>query len=246
MKNNIDYEYFDSQVDKFLRNHMTAEEETAFKAELDTYEEKKQRARTIALMIHSMQEVGRDGRERDQRMIDTIKTMSEEQFRNVALKPHAVSLWSRITRYASAACVAGLLAIGGYRYYNYNQTVSLGEKEYMAYSLDISEMGTFKSASDNDTNIRVKLTELFANVKERKTIPSTISELERLYKLALDEDSSYYYYVDDIAWNLAIAYLKDGDREKPIPLLEDMIKRNERYPAITKPAKELIQKIKDL
>lgn len=243
MKNNIDYEYFDSQVDKYLRNQMTAEEETAFKAELDADEEKKQRARTIALMILSMQKVGRG---RDQRIIDTIKTMSEEQFRNVALKPHAVSLWPRITKYASAACVAGLLAFGGYKYYDYNQTVSLGEKEYLAYKLELPEMGSFKSASDDDIKIRSELTEIFKNVREGNAIPSTIIKLEKLYKQALDEDSSYYYYVDDIAWNLAIAYLKDGDREKPIPLLEDMAKRNERHPAITKPIKKLIQKIKDL
>lgn len=243
MKNNIDYEYFDSQVDKYLRNQMTAEEETAFKAELDADEEKKQRARTIALMILSMQKVGRG---RDQRIIDTIKTMSEEQFRNVALKPHAVSLWPRITKYASAACVAGLLAFGGYKYYDYNQTVSLGEKEYLAYKLELPEMGSFKSASDDDIKIRSELTEIFKNVREGNAIPSTIIKLEKLYKQALDEDSSYYYYVDDIAWNLAIAYLKDGNREKPIPLLENMVKRNERYSDITKPAKELIQKIKDL
>ena len=52
--------------------------------------------------------------------------------------------------------------------------------------------------------------------------------------------------MDDIAWNLAIAYLKDGNREKPLILLKDMIKRNEGYSEITLPAQELIKKINDL
>ena len=59
-------------------------------------------------------------------------------------------------------------------------------------------------------------------------------------------ESVYFDFQDDISWNLAIAYLKNGEREKPIPILENMLKRNNDYPQIIQPVQELIKKIKDL
>ena len=48
------YEYFDLQVDRFLRNQMSEEEATEFMSDLESDVEKKERARIIALMIKSM------------------------------------------------------------------------------------------------------------------------------------------------------------------------------------------------
>lgn len=60
------------------------------------------------------------------------------------------------------------------------------------------------------------------------------------------ESSVYKEFLDDISWNLAIAYLKNGEREKPIPILEDMVKRNIDYPDISQPVQKLIEQIKEL
>ena len=70
----IDYTDFDCRVEKFLRNQMTVEEAAAFKIELDTDNEKKQRAHTMALMIKAMNKVGM---EQDQLIINAIKDMDE-------------------------------------------------------------------------------------------------------------------------------------------------------------------------
>lgn len=246
MENNKDYEQFDAQADKFLRNRMTTEEIAAFKKELATDEEKKLRVCIMALMIKSMNKVGQ---ERERQMIDAIKIMDEERFRNVAgLKPRVILFWQRIAKYAMAACIAGLLAFGGFKYYGYQQIVSLGTTEYLSYVSDIDPDGsphTYRGTAVNAETVST-LTHLFLHVKDGNAIQSTIKKLEPLYEQALNEDSPYNEYVDDIAWNLAIAYLKDGDSTKPIPLLEGMIERNEGYPDITGPAQELIQKIKDL
>ena len=56
----------------------------------------------------------------------------------------------------------------------------------------------------------------------------------------------YKEFLDDISWNLAIAYLKNGEREKPIPILEDMVKRNIEYLDISQPVQKLIDQIKAL
>ena len=129
--------------------------------------------------------------------------------------------------------------------YNYQQTVSLGNAEYYAYVADINLEGSHRGDNAN-IEIESKLLILFSNVKNGIKISAAIKELESIYEEALSEESLYNNYVDDIAWNLAIAYLKDGNREKPLILLEDMIKRNEGYSEITLPAKELIKKINNL
>lgn len=242
MENEISYEAFDAQVDSFLRHQMTAEEEAAFKSELDAEPEKKERARVIALMIQSMQ---KGGREQDQKIVDQIKDMTEAQFRQtIGLKPKVISFWPRIVKYAAAACIACILCWGGAHYYGLHQTTSLGASQYMAYVSDISEIEYVRGTTDAETIS--KLNALFDNVKANKEIESTIMELEPLYLEASSEDSSYYDFQDDIAWNLAIAYLLDGDREKPIPLLEGMVERNQDYPQIAQPAQNLINQIKAL
>lgn len=245
MEKNNNYENFDAMVDKFLRHQMTASEEKEFKSELVNSPELVARAKTIALMIKSMQKVGL---EQDQKLVNEIKGMSEAEFRKVAgLKPKvkAVPFWPKFTRYAAAACVAGLLCWGGIHYYGIHQTVNLGNTvDYYAYNMDISDSEYVRGTSDSE--VIDELTGLFANVKDGKDLKVAISRLESLYLESLNEDSEYNQYDNDIAWNLAIAYLKDGDRKNPIPILESMIQRNKDYPEITKPALELLGKIKEL
>lgn len=245
MEKNNNYENFDAMVDKFLRHQMTASEEKEFKAELTNNPELANRAKTIALMIKSMQNVGL---ERDRKLVNEIKGMSEDEFRKVAgLKPKVkvVPFWPKFTRYATAACVAGLLCWGGIHYYGIHQTVNLGNSvDYYAYNMDISDGEYVRGISEPE--VVDELTGLFANVKDGKDLKVTISRLESLYSESLNEESEYNQYDNDIAWNLAIAYLKDGDRKKPISILESMIQRNKDYPEIIQPAQSLLDQIKDL
>lgn len=236
------FEEFDNKVDKFLRHQMTAEEEQAFKLEIALDPEKKTRARITALMVKTMKQ---EGMKHDWNIINDIHDLNETQFRKaLGLKPRAFNLWSRIIKYSIAACVAGIILFVGHRYYEYNQTVSLGNRQYMAYVSDISEMSPIRGTTD--IAICKKLEGLFANVKEGKDLKDTIEELKILYDNSSVENSVYKEFLDDISWNLAIAYLKNGEREKPIPILEDLVKRNIDYPDISKPVQELINQIKAL
>jgi len=245
MEKNNNYEIFDAMVDKFLRRQMSASEEQEFKSELSSDTELMQRAKTIALMIKSMDVVGI---ERDQRLVDEIKSMDEAEFRRTAgLKPkvRAISFRHKFTGYAAAACVAGLLCWAGIHYYGFYKTVSLGNSfDYYAYNMDISDGEYMRGTSEPEVIDR--LTILFDNVKENINLQETISQLESLYAESLNEDSEYSLYDNDIAWNLAIAYLKDGDRESPIPILESMIERNRNYSEITEPAQILLEQTKNL
>lgn len=252
----IDYMEFDEKVERYLKKKMTADGMAEFKALLAQDNDLKERARMTALMIRTMKDVETESLAEDKQLYKTISNMTEEQFRKAAgikpaLRPAANKvpksrkLWLVVTRWTAAACVACALVFGGYRYYGYQQTVVLGNTSYTAYVSDISSSGGVRSSSD-DVEISKQLYALFDNVKNGEDISSSIEELKGLYEQAQDENSEYSVYIDDIAWNLAIAYLKDGDKESPLPILEHMLERNKNYSDITKPVQELIDKIKDL
>lgn len=239
------FEEFDTRVDRYLRHQMTAEEEQAFRSEIASDSEKKERARITALMIKAMQQ---EGLSQDNKIIEEIRGMNEAQFRKtLGLKPRVINLWPRIIKYSVAACAVGFVSFGAYRYHEYNQTVSLGNSQYIAYVSDLSEMNNVRGiVGTSDDAIREELVMLFTNVAEGMEIKNTIEKLESLYAKSNIEDSPFNEFQDDIAWNLAIAYLKNGEREKPIPILEDMVKRNVNYPEISRPAQKLIDQIKAL
>ena len=236
------FEEFDTKVDRYLRHQMTAEEEQAFRSEIASDSEKKERARITALMIKAMQQ---EGLSQDNKIIEEIRGMNEAQFRKtLGLKPRVINLWPRIIKYSVAACAVGFVSFGAYRYHEYNQTVSLGNSQYIAYVSDLSEMNNVRGiVGTSDDAIREELVMLFTNVAEGMEIKNTIEKLESLYVKSNIEDSPYNEFQDDIAWNLAIAYLKNGEREKPIPILEDMVKRNVNYPEISRPVQLLIDQI---
>ena len=235
------YEEFDANIDKFLRHQMTEEEENLFKSELNLNPEKRERARITALMIKKMHQ---EGMKYDHNIINIIRGLDEVQFRKALNLKSRVIVWSRMIKYSIAACLIGIISIGSYRYYEYNKIVSLGNSQYMAYVSDISLMNPVRGAID-DTTYKV-LGILFANVKDGKKLKETIKELEIIYENSFVEILEYNEFQDDISWNLAIAYLKNGEREKPIPILEGMVKRNIGYPEIIQPAQKLIGQIKAL
>ncbi len=244
------FEQFDALVNKFLRHEMTSEEELAFKSELMSDSEKLERAKITALMVKKMQDVGNV---RESHVVDYIQDMSEAQFRaKLGLQKKSSIFMIPLVRFAVAASFLGAVFGGGYRYMLYNDTVTLGSEQYLAYTPDLSEMqgvrGQKGILSPRDSSITVysELKELFTKVENSEGISNAITQLCEIYNLAQDENSSYNEFLDDISWNLAIAYLKDGNRKDPIPILEGMLKRNQGYPEITDSVEQLIEKIKDL
>ena len=69
-----------------------------------------------------------------------------------------------------------------------------------------------------------------------------IEELEPIY-LNLDSDFTYSAYANDIAWNLALAYIKDDQIEKAIPILEKLETDNPDMPIAVK-AQKILKEIK--
>lgn len=230
-------ENFDMRLELFLKSKMTEEESKVFLSELQSNPELRERAQTIAVAIKNMKEIRH---EHGQRVASRIKQVSERKFREAAQLPQKAMVISfrSIVRMSIAACFIGVISFGGYRYYIYNETVALGDSYYAAIPTEL----VVRDADD----ISSQLTLLFNNVKGGKDLDNTIRNLEEKFSQALSDDyNDYTNYINDIGWNLAIAHLKDGERDDAIKTLELLISHTESFIVVEK-CQKLIKEIKEL
>ena len=227
--------HFDDLTNRFLKKQLTPEEEAQYLNKLKEIPALRERAQVIALAVEQMGEVSKEA-SRD--LIGRIGKQSEAAFRRVAQLPaKQVRLWPRVARYAAAASVIFFVGFGGYKYYQYDQTISLGAEYYQPMD------AIYRSPEDNTIK---ELAKVFKNVETGDNLTETITQLTKFYSLAKsDEYSDYSLYTVDIAWNLAIAHLKDNDRKAAIKILEEIIQDNQGK-AIADKAAELIKKIEKI
>ena len=227
--------HFDDLTNRFLKKQLTPEEEAQYLNKLKEIPALRERAQVIALAVEQMGEVSKEA-SRD--IIGRIGKQSETAYRRTAKLPaKQVRLWPRVARYAAAASVIFFVGFGGYKYYQYDQTISLGVEYYQPID------GIYRSPEDNTIK---ELSNVFKNVETGDNLTETIEQLTKFYTLAKsDEYSDYSVYTVDIAWNLAIAHLKDNDRKAAIKILEEIIQDNQGK-AIADKAAELIKKIEKI
>ena len=227
--------HFDDLTNRFLKKQLTSEEQAQYLNKLKEIPALRKRAQVIALAVEQMGEVSKEA-SRD--LIGRIGKQSEAAFRRVAQLPaKQVRLWPRVARYAAAASVIFFVGFGGYKYYQYDQTISLGAEYYQPMD------AIYRSPEDNTIK---ELAKVFKNVETGDNLTETITQLTKFYSLAKsDEYSDYSLYTVDIAWNLAIAHLKDNDRKAAIKILEEIIQDNQGK-AIADKAAELIKKIEKI
>lgn len=230
-------ENFDIRLELFLKNKMTEEEGKAFLSELQSNPDLRQRAQTMAAAIKNMKELRY---EHGQRVASQIDSLSERKFRKEAKLPHKARIISlhAFVKISVAACFIGIISFGTYRYYIYNETVALGDSYYASIPTEL----VVRDADD----VSSQLILLFNNVKNGNDLDNTILNLQEKFSQAISEDyNDYTNYINDIGWNLAIAHLKDGERDDAVKTLELLISHSESDIVIEK-CKKLIEEIKEL
>jgi len=252
-------EDFDEQVSKFLKKQMSDEDEKTFKEKLLENPILMERAKTIALTIQQMDEVKK---QQGTKVVNIIQDMQENQLLELATAGQKeevnadtkqkdgvhtthqketimVPLWRKISSYVAAACIIGIIAFGGYRYHQYDATVSLGE----SYASVLSDEGLFRgSTSDEMQEVKA----LFDDVANGRNLDAVSAKLDSLYYTAIGEDfNEYTNQANIIGWNAAIAYLKDGKRKEAIKILQSIKNENEGKEIANK-ADELIEKILEI
>ncbi len=264
-----DYEDFDIRVDRFLSRKMTSEEEAAFKAELTSSKDLMERAQMIALMINEMRLLKKEQNSLiaeevaeashwhsflgGMNVASVVDDMDSVRSDSTAMNPPSSDsggtqqekvhcLWPKIMSGAVAACMAGVVFMGIRHAYTVWQYQNLAtERQYQAYVCDNSDdFAHFRGDVLMEGSV---LAMLYRNVQTGENLEITVRQLEQLYAEALKESSALYDFRDDLAWNLAFAYLKKGEGKKAIPVLEEMLKRNERYPVLANPIRDLLDKL---
>lgn len=231
----------DERISAYLRGDMTAEEETAFKKDLETDKDLRSKAVAIARLAKAMKQVGE---KEDEDVKEALLSSDEESARNIAShaihKAKIIPLRHKLVRIVSiAACVLILVGVG-FQFYNYRSVTGLGNE----YGTVFQSEQSISRGVENESTAK-ELSELYANVQQGKDLDVTIKRLSVLWELSTMD--TYNDYTDDmpyIGWNLAIADLKNNDKSAAKDVLKKLASKTESGTAINTKAKELLDKIK--
>ena len=215
--NDILQETIDARIDSFLRGEMTQEEETAFKQEIQADPELRAQVQATVALIRG------------------IRKKNASQEKQIIAKYSK----SRVRTILTWACsVAAMFAIffGVKNELRFRELSAIVSPYYSEYSM------TDIARGDIDSVTVTHLYTLFNNIKEQRNVSDIIEELEPIY-LTLDSDFTYSAYANDIAWNLALAYIKDDQIDKAIPVLEKIEVDNPDMPIAVR-AHKILKEIK--
>lgn len=218
--NEILIDGIDERIESFLRGEMTAEEEAIFKQEIRQNPELRSRAMAMTSLIKGLH-VQNSAKE---------ATIIKENTAKSRVRP--LLYW--------ACSVAAVFAIvfGVYKDHRYRMLDATVSQYYTEY--DMSDV----SRGDLDSVTTAYLYDLFIKIQENISVSDIIKELEPIYN-SLDADFTYNAFANDIAWNLALAYVKDDQIDKAISVLQKLKTDNQDTPICNK-ADELIKKLQDL
>ena len=215
--NDIQQQTIDERIESFLRGTMTEEEEANFKQEIKADPELRSHVMATVSLIKGIRE--KDAAEEK----TIIQNNTKDRTRTL--------LWW-------ACSIAAVFAIffGYQKDKRFNELSDLVSPYYSEYSMSDYTRG------DVDSITVAHLYTLFNNIKEQRNVSSIIAELEPIYA-KIDSDFTYSAYANDIAMNLAIAYIKDDQKDKAIPILEKLAEDNPDTPIVIK-TNELLKKLK--
>ena len=214
--NDILQEAIDARIDSFLRGEMTPEEEAEFKQEIQANPELRAQVQATVALIRS------------------IRKKNARQEKQIITK-YSKSRVRTILTWACSVAAMFVIFFGVKNELRFRELSSIVSPYYSEYNMsDISR-------GDVDSVIVAHLYTLFNNIKEQRNVSDIIEELEPIY-LTLDSDFTYSAYANDIAWNLALAYIKEDQIEKAIPVLEKLEADNPDMPIAVK-ASELKKKL---
>ena len=217
--NDMQMNTLDERIDSFIRGMMTVEEEAAFKDEIKADTELRNQVLATISLIKGIRE---QETEREKGLFTT-----ESYTRTRTLLKWACSI---------AAVFAIIFAYQ--KDQRYNELSGIVSPYYAEYSM------TDISRGDTDSAKVVHLYTLFNNIQTQRYVSDIIAELEPIYN-SLDADFTYNAFANDIAWNLALAYVKDDQIDKAITILQKLKDDNPETPIYNK-ADELIKKLQEL
>lgn len=224
---------FDERTTRFLKGQMNKDEDNMFLYEIKSSPEMLSRAQAIALSISQMKV---QQKESDKEMIESIKRTDSLTLKKiVGFKPKYVMLRWFVGIAASILILFGI----GFHQYDVYQTKELGK----AYGKLFFDAPIISRGSASDSIIIERLSSTFKHIQTGDSLPLAIDFLSKIYNNYSKEEYAVYKDYDAyIAWNLAIAYLKIGDKKRTEPILIKLINDYPDMP-IAQKAQELLDKL---
>lgn len=215
--NDIIQQAIDDRIDAFIRGMMTEEEEATFKEEIKADPELRSHVLATVSLIKGIRKQDADKEKA------LIQNNTKDRVRTL--------LWW-------ACSIAAVFAIffGYQKDRRFNELSDMVSPYYTEYSMSDNARG------DLDSTTVSHLYTLFNNIQEQRNMSNVIKELEPIYA-NIEHDFTYSAYANDIAWNLALAYIKNDQTEKAIPILEKLEKDNPDTP-IAINAHKILDKLK--
>ena len=195
------------RIDKFLRKQMTPEENKLFLDDLKNNAELRKEAQMTALMLQELQE--RKAKEDAEIIEDVLLSKRKAKARFIKIR----------VKWALSLAAMFVLLFGAYIFLNQQpNTNALFDKYY-------TEVDVTSQRGGDDEALKQELAELYNKVGTEKDVTSTITRLQTIYdgiQSASDDYADYTYYENDIAWYLALAYIKDHNLDKAEELLKPL------------------------
>ncbi len=230
--NDILQQAIDDRIDAFIRGMMTEEEEAAFKQEIQADPDLRAHVLATVSLIKGIRSQGAL-KEKDIIRKNAYNKQTIRLCRSESANRARTLLW-----WATSIAAVFAIFFGYSKDKRYNELSALVSPYYTEYSMDEYARGDIDSAKV------VNLYTLFNNIQTQRNVGELIKILEPMYS------SPGYYglyaqlFANDIAFNLAIAYIKDDQISKAIPVLEKLGKNNPDTPIAAK-AQEILRKLKE-
>ena len=184
------------RIERYIREQMTPEENEAFLNDLRNDKELREEAQMMALLIKEMKEE---------------QARQDEAMTQVILLAKKKAQTVKMVRWTLSIAAMFILIFGATTLWNrQSDTDALFNQYYSVYEASPSRGG-------DDETIEKELAELYNKIGTEKDITPVIARLQTIYDniQSNNEDyADYCYYENDIAWYLALAYLKDNHLDK--------------------------------
>ena len=231
--NEILQQSINDRIDAFVRGMMTEEEEAAFKQEIKADPELRAQVLATVSLIKGIRtqnaEKEKDLIDNNERIVVEASQQSSDQVPPSRIR--SIMLW--------ACSIAALFAIffGVYKEKRYRDLTAIVSPYYSEYSMADYSRG------DLDSTTVTNLYTIFNNIQTQRNVGDLIIKLEPMYSSPRYYGLYAHIFANDIAFNLAIAYIKDDQISKAIPVLEKLERDNPDTPIAAKAQDILIKLI---
>ena len=189
------------RIERYLREQMSPEESQAFLNDLRNDKELREEAQMMALLIKEIKE------EQD-RQDEAVRQ------KIAAAKRRAKTV--RLVRWIVSAAAIFAIIFGANLWYSSYKMDKVFDAYYKPYDAT-------KARGGDDKAIKLELAELYNKVGTESDVAPVITRLQTIYdgiQAKSGEYADYRYDENDIAWYLALAYIKDHQKDKAKELLK--------------------------